>query len=93
MPHYFRTALEYGAQFKYPSDNALGYGVRTRLGDTLQGWNTPSTPVEVIHSTVYPVWSVRIVHLDIPVQDVPFLFPTVDGAAVHAASVRNYLQG
>lgn len=54
--------------------------------------DTPGTAVKVIRTTMHPVWSVWIVHLDVLVQNIPFPFPAVDRTAMHAAFIRDYLQ-
>ena len=47
----------------------------------------------MVTSAPCPARSVRIVHLDMLVQYVPFTPPAVDCAAVDTATVGDYLQG
>ena len=91
VPDHFGTTFELIAYGKHKSDQLLAYSCWAGTGARGGCWYAPGAAVQVVGATVYSVWAVRIVHLDIMVQDFPLLFPPPDSAAVYSTPIGDNL--
>ena len=89
--YHLSTALKLGSYSQNQPSKVFAHGSRTRAWPGAVRGDTPGTPAKVILSTVYPAWTVRIIHLDVLVQYVPFPLPAPHRTAVYAASIRDRL--
>jgi hypothetical protein len=93
VPDNLSTTLEGVSELQYTFNNMFSNGMRTQPWSGHQGRYVPSASREAKRFTGRCTWSVVVGKLDVLIERQPLTFPTPDGTAMYAATIRNHLRG